>query len=413
MSNRLLKYSFFMLTIILFLMVQVSCSKDDTKNSLIKAETLRVYENREIGEVFDIVAGEGVALLVYVDFTQQYKFKLIDLNGNEIWDKSFGIPFEQFEDKIVEVLHEPDNTFTIVIDRRLVRINYQGVIIQDIDSFTGLSDSYSFTSFTLANNGNYLVLGTAFLSGNRAFFGEYTKNGEEVFRDLFSVNVTGSNTFGSILKQNNSTYLVGGAFTSLNPNLENQIFIIEYSLNGERLSEHYYNISEHANSQLSSFSTNSCKGLFTTSNGDLLFASNAFVDLQEDQGALLFKINSSWTIDKVQRLNLSSSNSLGLTNNGLGDAIIKRPDGSFLGVVHEEINLSTSFNNDIAMNFEAQTYSYLFELNREGKIVGMEFINRNYANTFIGICELSDGRLAMLGKILSFGENNKLAVLIR
>lgn len=413
MIHRVLKNGFNSLAIIAMIMFQFSCKKDYMNDSLIKAENFKVYDDKAIGDVFDIVAGNGVALFLYVDFTQQYKFKLIDLEGNEIWDKSFGITVDQSSDRIIEVLHEPDETFTIVIGRRVFRINYDGEIIQDIENFTNLSDFYSFTSFKLANNGNYLILGIANLSGNRAFFGEYTKNGEEVFKDLFSINVMSSNTFGSILEKNNSTYLVGGAFTSLNPSLENQIFVIEYSTLGERLSEHYYNVSDYASSQLSSVTNNSCKGLFTTSNGDLLFASNAFVDLKKDKGALLFKINSSWTIDKVQFLNLSSTNSLGLSNDGLGESILRRRDGTFIGVIHEDENLASPLFNDIAMNFDAQTYSYLFELNRDGEITGMEFINRNYANTFVGLCELSNGKIAMFGKILSFGENNKLAVLIK
>lgn len=414
--NAYFKHIVLLLIFTPLLVSQNSCKKDNLEESKLNATSMRVYDVGGLKEVIEIVAGNDVALIVYNSFQEEYRFKLIDLEGNEIWDKSYSLNSgTSSQNQIEDVIHEDDNSFTVVYGRRLMRINYDGLLFEDIESFTDLSNSYTITSIEPNEKGNYLILGKAFLVGNRTYFGEYTRSGEEVFRDLFTVNVNGSNNFNSIIANEDGSYIIAGVFNTSSQNFNNQFFILEYSSTGERLAEHYYKVADYVNlpNETISGTTNSCTGFYRTANGNLILATNSFSSDENNQAALLFSINPSWEVENVQLLDLAPTNALGSSLSGVGEGIIKNPNGTFTGVVFESTLRDQSFFNEIPINFLEQEFSYFFDLDQNGKLTSMEYFDRNYANNFSNLCKLSNGKTAFAGVVLSFGEEFKLALILK
>lgn len=409
-----LKYIFI---VALGVMLIFSCKKENLDNSSIDATLMKVYDDTNVKEAIDIVAGVDVVLIVYVNLNREYHLKLIDNEGREIWDKTFeGIIQSQtsnVDELILDIIHENSEVFTFFYGRRLIKINYNGEVVEDIPVFSNLSDQYDFNRIYVNRRGNYIILGKALLGGDRTFIAEFTQFGEEVFRDIFYINVTGINSYTSLIQNEDGGYFIAGLFKRPNASLRNQFILVEYDEEGEKLDQHIYYIDDFVDEGITETNFSSLGSeLFRASDGKLILTFNSFSSEVNKKNSLVFSINQEWEVVNTQVLDLASTNFLAGTVSGIGDGMVKNRDGSFTGLVSEK-QPDEFFYLQVPMNFESAEYSYIFDLNPNGEIIHKEFIDRNYSNYFNSVCKLSNNKTAFFGTMLSFGKELKLALIIR
>lgn len=394
---------------IIFSGLLLNCKKEEFIISPLQPQNIKLYQDKDVKWVFDAVAGDGVALLSYVDNYDQYQFKLIDNLGQELWTKSFGYKHAVVhrtealpgrEDTAIHVLYDIDNSFSIIRGNRLKKINHQGeIIFNDNSFFTGLETTL-ISKVILGRNDNYLILGSRTIIQPRAVAVEFNRQGQQNFLSFSSsIGTVNNYTDGKLL--DNNEYLIAG----VNLSTTNSITLAKLSQNGD--------LSILKNHDLENFEGEG-RGLFKTENDEIIYLVSAKNPNTEDGRSRVYRF------DKLGEIIELSYVDFGPFNYCTSNALIKKSDGSFFGLAkmaNEYIPEPT--NNDLVFqifvkvaSFTPPNHSFNFKLNSKGQVQNQQFFQTTYSNYFNAAKELSNGDIIIYGAIQSFGEEVKLSVII-
>lgn len=385
------------LILLAFAFLFITCSKEEHPISTFHPERIRVYQDDSIKWAIGSVAGDGVVLLVYVDNTKNYKFKLIDNVGNEIWTKSFGYTFNPGNIVDFQIIYDVDNTFSIFYAKGLKKINIAGEVVYDNNNFLAPLNTANIYKIILGNNNSYLCLGTV---SSRALVSEISRTGVLKFSKLYVINVNGPNTFTSAVKTKTGGYLVAGTFSSRTIGLESAFFLMKLNANGDILS-----------SKKTNMDSCSCQGREFIELSDNRFA---FLISPEDftskeNRSRLYLVNDTASILKLKYLDLAEFNYGPGFSPFIGNGLIKSSSNNIIGVMKSANELAVNFvNTGIIRNYTGPQFDYFYSLDFDGEIVNKTYLNKNYTSYFNSIVNMSNGKALLFGTTMSLGDELKL-----
>ncbi|MEZ5174292.1 MAG: hypothetical protein R2850_12485 [Bacteroidia bacterium] len=393
-----------------------SCNKESGIQDSSGIKLMKVYEDEGVEAMVDMIPGDGVLLIVYRNENDVYRFKLVNNNGEEIWNKDFNLIYSTVSSPYMilsNVIHEENQVFTLFYSTGLIRINYNGDVVFNDPEFTGLNDTYRIYNASLNTAGNYLVCGSANISGSRAFFAEIDREGGYIFRKFYFVNVNGQNVFSDVVQNADGSYTVGGSFVSYAPNSNQVAFLVTYDSEGNQIKSKTISPFQNINLEgaLTDNFDNLGKKLYYVGNGRYIYVMNVLYGINGKFPSLILLADTSGAILNARRMDLNTFNLCGCTGTEFCKGIVKNPNGGYTCVINSSIE-NQIILNIIPMNYTKPQYSYLVDFDEAGNITNTYFPDRNYANQFTSICILSDGRKAIGGISQSFGNTFKLTLLI-
>lgn len=408
------KLKTYIFSIVAITLLISSCQKNESSAGVFSPEKLKILEADEVKYAMDAVAGDGLVLLSYVDNADNYQFKLVDNSGEELWTKNFGYKYEitprttsgyGATDTIISIVYDSDNTFSIFRANSLKKINMEGDVVFSDNSFFEGMESSTFLKVKLGSNNNYLVFGEIVIAGNRAFAGEYTRNGDRNFLTFHTVNLLGNNTITDVQKNTNGNFLFAGTFRSNTLGLESSFFTLELDPSGVLVNVMNYEIEDFSASG---------RQLYQGENGSFIYLVSSADSVRGDRRSRMFQINETGEILNLSYLNLAD------VNFGPNKALLQKRDGSFIGLMKTgneiptiQISVVTTILAVRPGTFGTPNYSYYFETNKNGLVQNQKFIQSSYSNYFNAVISLSNGDVLVYGAVQSFGEDVKLAMMLK
>lgn len=397
MSSVAVRFLFLMM--ITFLLS--SCRKDETSDDSSKIESLKVFADDSIKWACGSVAGDGVVLLVYVDFADQYKFKLIDNNGNEIWTKTFGYIYDKENYVDFHVIYDVGNTFSIFFAKGLKRINPLGEVVYNNNNFLAPLNSASVYKIILTNNNSYLCLGTF---NSRALVSELSSTGTLRFSRLYVINVNGPNIFTSAVIDPLGGYLVGGAFSSNTVGLESAFFLMRLKANGDIVYTKKTNMDSCT-----------CQGreLIEISENQYAFLVSPNEFNSTESRSRLYFINDTASILKMEYLDLAENNYGPGYNPYSGNGLIKSSSNKLMGIMKAdyEVSSNASLNAGIIRNYKNPQFDYFYTWNMDDNNFSQSFLSKTYSSFYSSIVNMSNGKALIFGTTMSLGDELKLMVI--
>ncbi len=386
---KLLTQNILFLILIAFLFS--TCKEDENSIGNLKTKRISILPEDSIYWSVGAVAGEGVVLLVYVDYSLNYKFKLIDNAGNEIWTKTFGYKYNSANVVNMEVIFDTDETFSIFYGNGLKRVNTNAeIIFEKTDFFVPLSGA-SIYKVVKGNNDTYLCLGTY---SSRALVAEFSKTGTMNYFKLFALNINSLNEFTGAVKTKSGGYLVAGSFASNTTNIENALFLMELSANGTVLSN-----------SITTMDSCKCRGRELIEVGENTYAylvSPTSSDSKDKRSRLYF-LNDTAEVLNVKYLDLSEYNYGAGYAPFFGNGLVKTNLGKLNGIIKSA--------NDGPKNLSGPQYDYYYAVDGMYSQIESYFINKNYSNYYTSIVNQSDGKVLIYGTTLSLGDELKLILI--
>jgi hypothetical protein len=285
----------------------------------------------------------------------------------------------------------------------LKKINHEGEVVYSAPSFLNGLESANTAKVMLGNDNNYLVLGDLELSGNRAFASEYTRLGQQRFITFHAINVNGTNTFTDAQLIDNGNYLLSGSFNSSSESISSSFFTSVLDPNGS-----LGVVNNHFVEGISSLG----RQLFGTKENTYIYLLSAIDENAEDTRSRVYHLDSQGDILGVDFLDLA------VFNYGTSKSLLQNPDGSFIGLMKTNNEIpsligQTGLASERPNTYTTPNYSYFFTLNGIGLVQSKSYFHRNYSNYFNVIIRLSNGQNLIYGAVQSFGEDVKLAFLIK
>ncbi|MCZ4409831.1 hypothetical protein O3Q51_13505 [Cryomorphaceae bacterium 1068] len=420
--HRILKYPIVLLTVSL---LWLSCAKDEVAPSENSVQKIKVFQDEEIFAVNGMVAGEGSILLVYTTNADTSYLKLTDNQGVEKWtvnaSSNFGIQTTNYsaEGYLRKVIHE-NGVFTFFIQNgdnnlRILRIDKSGSVISEIENFTNENtSSFKIFGVQLNSNGNYVLYGSITLgSDNRCYFAEITPAGDVVFRSIYTPFGGGTKGFSG-LEEIDGGYYLGGYFRSNSQVVSSSIFLVEYSISGELVSEEFVN-TPISNSDLFLNPFPVGRELIKNLNGSFSYLISSNGSDQNSEPTLIFNFSNEGQFLDSNQIDFLEENYLPGISPFFGEGIIKLRDGSHIGVgnadfgslLQDETPGLTGFNP----NYNNPRYSFIYELNTTGQIASYSYLQREVFNYISCLDKTSDGKIVAAGTSMSFGTKPQLSIL--
>ncbi len=392
---------FYFLFLCLLVSFSLSCKKEDTSVPLVQTKSIKVFSDNNIYWTVGAVAGDGVVLLVYVDNSLEFKFKLIDNTGKEIWTKTYGYKYQLGSQVFLQVLLDADNTFAIIYNGGLKKIDLDGNIVFNNDSFLGSINNVSVYRVTTSSNNSYLILGTF---SSRAYIAEVSKEGLVKFSRLYAFSVNGSNTYTDVIKLSNGGYLAAGIFNSNTPTLKSAFYIT--SLNSTGIVEY---------TKKTDIDSCDCQGreFLKLSDNNYALLVSPYGDFSKENRSRLYITNDSADILNIKYIDLSDRNYGSGHSPFFGNGLLKNNSGNLIGIIKTayEITTASAFSNATSHNYSKPQYDYVYTLNTSSYTLNQFYINKNYSTYYNSIVKMSNGKTLIFGAIMSLGDELKLMII--
>lgn len=407
---------FSLIHIIMLVLVAISCSKeDDSTLHLLLPESIKVLEESNIRRVTDLSPGDGVALITYLTMSNNYKFKLISNSGLELWTYTSDLFYSSSEGSVVNgVLYNADGSFDVVYKWDLLRISANGeLIFHNQNFFSGIDEDYSIEHVSLNANGDYLLMGNAYLGGDRAFCAGFNSEGAELFKKFFFIHATSAQSYTSSINLPDDYVLLAGSFKSVNPGFDDAYFVSKLSPEGALIWTKVHPFADQEEL---------LGGSFAPTGRDLLqLDQNRFVYLINPVGEefndhrlrlVYFDTTGTETGDHTF-INFAHVNNTSGSLPYTGRVISQKADGTIVGVARNYyLNNNFTFDTD-QITYSTPEYSFFFELKPTTGEITAEYLNRDYNNYLTCTALLSDGKIMLAGLIDSFGNQTNIVIVIR
>jgi hypothetical protein len=388
--------------VLLFILVISSCSKESSSTDQ-EVTSVRVYEDANIKVALGAVPGDNVVLLIYADNEDELFFKLLNNNGDELWTRSYGLTLKSSSadgTADFQVIEDIENSYAIFHEAKLIRIDYQGnIIFQDDDFYQSTFQSVILYRVMINDQQNYILLGAASVSGNRAFMAEYDRTGQRLSFTLFTINVSYTNCFTDLVKLDDGGYLLAGTAASDLRGQPSYFFTVEIGDSGQQVNTQYYRQNDFKGTG---------KELIQLKDGKLGYLVSPLDLLSPDGRSRLYILNDNGAILDTSYVNIARSNFGAGNGPYLGVGLEVLPDGSMIGLMHTNTEVSLGVVGGVVGNFESAHFSYLYKLDQLGRLTQSDKIPLTYSNYINSIARLSDGKMLLFGHTLSYGERPQL-----
>jgi len=404
---------------ICLLLVAISCKKKDLgTGSIVQPEVMRVYDEVGIRAVTDLTSGADLMLITCLDEQSRYLFKLITNEGVELSTYYSDLVFDNLQ-SVQGILHNEAGHFDIFYGLDLYTLGYDGSILSHQPNFLGgLSDLYEITEVAYNADGNYILAGTASLSGNRAWVAAYDPAGNELYKRFFFINAQANQTYTSSVLLDDRSIMLAGTFESPGPDFSNAYFISKLSPMGEMEWTRVYNTTMYSQVvESGSLSSNRVRGrdLLETEPGRFLYFINPRGRGYPEQRITMVQFD-----EEGQELGAHVYLDFADINTSVGGApytgnvAVAVGNEKILGLSNPYYpNIQENVFNSLTVSYNSPQHTYLFELNNAGEFTTAEYANQDFNNYLTAIDQLSNGKIAMAGTIHSLGEELKLIILIR
>ncbi|MFT5513236.1 MAG: hypothetical protein ACI8SE_001642 [Bacteroidia bacterium] len=398
--------------LILSLIVIVSaCDKDVIKTNSSDIERLQIWEEDEVKWAMGAVAGEDVVLLVYVDNANLYNFKLIDNDGLEIWTKTFGYVYSvksngQIPD--MKIIHDSDSSFAIFYDYGLKKVDYNGSVIYDKNTFI---DRNRFRRLVISNvvlgmNNEYMIVGSQGV-GTFAFsiFLRYDKDGLLLGSPISQQRQAQIERNTDVIPYKGSSVLIGNTGTSFSSSDSNYLTVTKFDPNGNQQVQIFHSSIPDGNYL--------GRELIKISEGNYGYLLSPIDNRSGDKRSRLYHFNDSGEITGMTYLDLAPLNVGAGNTSYIGKGLVKNGKNGFTGLMKMDVEISKEGSSSRPGTYNKAHYSYYYDLNESAELIRSEYITRTYSNYFNGIVKMSNNQLLLFGTTLSLGEYRKLTTTIR
>lgn len=400
------RYNYIYFLISMFALFFTGCKKDDLNSEEKSITGVKVYDDTSIRIPLDIVAGQGFLLSAYYAREAPfYRFMLTDNRGNHLWTKYFGVT------GITGILAENNGTFTIFDNARLINIDTDGNIVADIPDFLSEIGGYLTSHVTLNKDGNYFFYGTISNFGpNYAFAFEITHDGTKIFKKIY----TAGSIFTGCQQTSDGGYLFFGNFYNISP-LYTRFFLCKMSSSGTVEWMKNHTSPDNALNQGPNYYYT--HDILETNDGNYIcFVGNT--DLDIDHASRIYKVSPDGMLLDSTDITFSEKNILagrnkfgyGITSYPYvnGYCSVKKPDGTYQVFLN-----NSTFEEEIATaELLIGNRSFAVNFNDDLSFKKEENLQNQYTDYFTAVCLNSEGRIAALGFISSFGNRNKPVIII-
>lgn len=388
--------------VVLLIAAGFSCAKEASPADQ-QVTGVRVYKDANIRAALGAIPGEDVVLLIYADTEDELFFKLVNNSGEELWTRSFGLGLSASNTTGTggfQVIHDLENTYAIFHEAKLIRIDYEGnIILQDDDFYQSSLQNFFLSRVIINDQQNYVLLGSANLTGNRAIMAEYDRNGQRLSFFPFTVNVSYSNYFTGLVELKDGGYLLAGSASSGLPGQPSYIFMVKLDNAGQQVDLEFYRQNDFKGIG---------KELIQLKDGNLGYLVSPLDELSPDGRSRFYTLDYDGRVFDTSYINLDRSNFGAGNRPYLGVGLELQPDGSMTGLMHTDTELSQEFIGGVTGNFKQAHFSHLYELDQLGRLTRSNRIPLTYSNYVNSIARLSNGRMLLFGSTLSHGKNSQL-----
>ncbi len=271
-----------------------------------------------------------------------------------------------------------------------MRLRTDGSGIDTIPNFLeGLESNGGYTyvpsDVQRLTSGNYVVYG--YLTGlKRAFISLHTPDGVSIFKKLYFLSSPEINVFTGLVEKSDGTLLVLGSHPSNTPEEPNEVFLLNYNLEGELIAENVLEYGPGLTNDIFNYSEQ-----ITFSRELIDHGNNTYTCIlnRPDPSALeqfveLLTVDNQGITLNSQRLDFAPKN--------IATSCTMRKGQSNFGIVSQTAVFP---GNRIQ-------YSYHYEIDANGMLVDHKVIDRGTNNSLSEIEVLGNQDIALLGEVQSF-----------